>query len=859
MAEKQDDLSLDDLATSDDGGLGEANTAKQAQNTESTQDSNKDSKKPKKPNKFLALFTPLENFAKDNAKDIPGLRQLDERLSPNQKRGILIGIIALLIIILIVVLISVFKPKPEDEDSVAMNNTSSKSGTNSANAAGQASTQSTSGTLDSNGGVNLPDLPTNITTKPPIVDNKNLESMIQKADMLYKSGNKQEALNLFNQIASYSKAIANYNLGVINTKSKDYEKSMEYYDKAIEAGEDIAVSAINAAVSAFKAGNMEKYQYYLNIANTYANQMSNLPPYSYSYALNQYYQGQYFEALSPLNHEENKEFDKDTKRLAAKLYTLFNDNKQAYDNLKAVAEKQDELALGQLLARQGALNAARGHIYNYLMQYPKDWHAKMSMQIVALKLGDFVEAAGLIDEFANEHRENNIANPYPIKARVSPMMFDVEIAQSEFWNRSFEHSNLLTSKILFYYAPYRVFDVNEALDIISTGVLDSKINQGNLEESHAILIKGATISTINTSIAQALKKINQNDLRGGLELIKQYVNENPNHAVLHYNLGLLYAQMGDFGPAYAHFLRAYHLDMTDLQSGIFAMITGKLVYRDINTLSQNVATSINESKMNASDLDFYKKLKDWANDPKKIGIYTPASNEKRAIALAFQSISAIHQRDMKNIVAGFERLKAYQPSDIVSNILLDLAKNYGSNVKNSALNLQYLFREDSMNLDNVFYGPNLARELYIYVGFITGNLARQKELLNQKLVTQTKNPNGLLQALALLNIYQQNFDESYAMYDRLINGLKEEDSNTRLLGGVAAIGAGYKNAATLLLQLSKMDSSVNYESRYALGLLYQEAQNYNAAAQHYNSIASQGFRSEYLDFIIDDSRVAKPE
>ena len=79
------------------------------------------------------------------------------------------------------------------------------------------------------------------------------------------------------------------------------------------------------------------------------------------------------------------------------------------------------------------------------------------------------------------------------------------------------------------------------------------------------------------------------------------------------------------------------------------------------------------------------------------------------------------------------------------------------------------------------------------------------------------------------------------------------------MGAVAAIGAGYKNAASLLLQLSKMDSSVNYESRYAIGMLYQEAENYNAAAQHYNTIANHGFRSEFLDFTIDDERVNAPE
>ena len=853
MAEeqKQEDLAIEDLVISDE-------TQSQTNNDDKPEQENlpTDNKKLKKTNKFLAFFTPLENFARDNVKDIPVLRNLDDKLTPTTKRILLIILFFLFIMIIVFVLINSFKSKHDMESNQQQQSYGANGDGDGINEDGGIEENITDNATQQD--VVLPSI-ADITSKPPIVDNKNLETLIQKADILYKTGNKQEALNLFNQIASYSKAIANYNLGVINTKSKDYQKSIEYYDKAIAAGEDIALSAINAAVSAFHLGDMQKYEYYINIANTYANQISNLPPYAYSYALNQYYQGQFFEALSPLSHDSDKGFDKDTKRLAAKLYTLFNDNVQAYNNLKAVAEKQDELALGQLLARQGSLNAARGHVYNYLMQYPEDWHAKMTMQIISLKLGDFLEAAKIIDEFAAIQKEQNLANPYPIKARVSPTMFDVQLAQEEFWNRTFEHSNLLTSKILFYYAPYRVFNVDEALNLISDGVLDSKINLGNLEESHAILIRGATISNINTNIAQALKKINQNDLRGGLAMIQQHIKENPNHAILHYNLGLIYAQTGNFGNAYKHFLRAYHLDMTDLQAGVFAIIAGKLIYKDVTTLNANVAQSIIESKLPQEELQFYNKLKEWANDPKKIGVFIPDANDNRAIVLAFQSISAIHMRDMNNIIAGFQRLKDHQPHDIVSNLLLDLAKNYGSNVKNSVLNLQYLFREDSMNLDNVFYGPNLARELYIYVGFITGNLSKEKELLNQKLSTQTRNPNGLLQALGLLNIYQQNFEESYAIYDRLINGLKEDDSNTRFMGAVAAIGAGYKNAASLLLQLSKMDSSVNYESRYALGMLYQEAENYNAAAQHYNTIANHGFRSEFLDFTIDDERVNAPE
>ena len=810
--------------------------------------------KPSKFGKLMKLFTPLENFAKDSAKDLPIIRTLDGKLNMTTKRIILA--VGILLSIIIVVILFLFALKPKYDVDTESNAQISQDGQSGAEAPGYADADGQGGG-DSENASFIPDIV--ITSKPPVIDDENLEEMIKKADLMYKTGNKQEALLLFNQIAAYSKAIANYNLGVINARSQDYKKSLQYYDEAIRAGEDIPLSAINAAVSAFKLGDMKRFEYYIGVANTYANQISNLPPYAYSYALNQYYQGHYFEALSPLTHDSSQDFDSEKKRLAAKMYALFNDHAEAYSNLRAVAKDDDELALGQLMARQGELNAARGHIFTYLINHPDDWRARMSLQIVSLKLGDFLEAAKIINELDSAQKELNVVNPYPIKARVSPSIFDIELAQQQFWDRTFEHSNLLTSKILFYYAPYRVFNVAEAIGVISDGVLDSKINQGNLEESHAILLRGATISSINLSIAQALKHVNNNNLRQALGLLDDFVKQNPNHAVLHYDVGLIQAQMGNFAEAHKHFLKAYHLDSTDLQSGVFALITGKLIYKDTTTLSTHVAQSILESKMEEDELYLYTKLKEWNNNPKVAGVYKPKLGETRAIAFAFQSISAMHAKDMNNIIAGFDNLRRQRPHDIVSHLLHNLAENYGSNVKNAALNLQAIFRDETIDLDNVFYGSNLARELYVYVGLITGNLERQKKILNHKLSTQPKNSSGLLQALGLLNIYAGAFEESYAIYDRLINTLKEDDSITRYMGAVAAIGAGEKNAASLLLQLSKMSSSVNHESRYALGLLYQEAGNYNAAAQHFNSISNQGFQSEFLDFVVDESKIALPE
>ena len=49
-----------------------------------------------------------------------------------------------------------------------------------------------------------------------------LDKLIQKANLLYKKGDKKEALKLYQQIASYNESISNYNIGVAKMKEKKY-------------------------------------------------------------------------------------------------------------------------------------------------------------------------------------------------------------------------------------------------------------------------------------------------------------------------------------------------------------------------------------------------------------------------------------------------------------------------------------------------------------------------------------------------------------------------------------------------------------------------------------------------------------
>lgn len=807
-----------------------------------------------KTKKIFSFLKPVYEIVDNTTQDLPIISKISNKLQPKQKKIFFSSLLAVFIILLVVLFIFLFMPNKDkeliDEDPTLKNIVTNAGGNtqDSANAEG----------VGVGLGVNdiLPPVPL-LSTRLTILDDKKLEGLMQKANILYRSGDKEEALTILKSLANFSKSIANYNLGLISFRSNELNKSILYYDKAIRSGEDVSISALNAASVAHFMGDPGKFKYYANIANAYMSKLDRNPPYSYAYALNSYYQGFYFEALSPLLHPNSNIFEDERKRLLSKMYTLFNDNAQAFEALKDVSKPEDDLALGQLLARDGRLSEARSFIQRYLDKHPQDPQALITMELISLKDGEFRSASSFLNEFSSLHEKNpNIKNPYPIKVRISPLVLDSDFAQEHIWEYTFAKSSSISNEILFYYAPFKVLDLQQALNVLSDGILDSKINS-NLEESRSLLMKGVTISDINLNIAESLRLIGNNDLRGALEKINKFLDENPSYSILYYNAGLLYAQIGDLLKAHKYFLKAYHLDSTDLLSGIFAMLSGRMIFKDISAISDSVAQSIFDSKYSQEDLNFYIMLKQWINNP--ANAYFIAKKGARPIEHALQAIVSFKLGRLPDVASALRALKMYNPNDIVTDIFIELAKNYGKDAKYMSLNLQALFRDPNRDLNKVFYGPALAKNLYSYFGFVTGNLESQKAILNSKLSTQVKNPNGILQTLALLNFYNGDFEVSYSIYDQLINKLGEDDSNTIYQGALSAIGAGHNNNASLLLQLSKMNTPTAYESRFALGLLYQEAGNYNAAAQHFNSISNFPFKSRFLDFIIDETKIALPK
>lgn len=697
------------------------------------------------------------------------------------------------------------------------------------------------------------------------VDDTELGNMIRKANILYAQGDKMEALDLFDNIAAYSQSLAAYNLGVIKLNEGEYSKAISSFDNAIHAGEDISVSAFNAAYSAYMLGDMNLYEYYLGISSSYLYHTANQPLYSYLYGLLQYYKGFYFESLSPFLNPSSPDYVKESKKMASEAFLIFGDEYNALAQLKQVGDKDDNLAIGLLHARLGEYTQAKQYIYEYLGSNVGDPQALMALQLIETKSGNFKESALILERLNAAEETQKVFDEYPIKAKLRDDLFDVNLAQENFWNRRFEHNKILGYKILFYYAPFLVFDAKNALAIIDDGNLNA--HASNIETAKNTLQEGQRVSQVNRSIAQNLRYlINNQDIRETIKSMERSLKDYPNHSVLHYDLGLLYAQMNDFDNGYLHFVRAYHLDSNNTMAGIFALMCAELTYRDTSRLSNTISTDLAEMSFSSKlEHDFLLSLFRYTSDSPSDSLdwfdtlYKQPLHERKPIYYALRAVYGIYMANGAQIANAFEAMKSFYPKDAVTHTMFELGKRFGSNLKDFALQMNIIYKEKNLDMRSIYYGPSLARELYVYVGFVTGSLRSIQEELEAKLVVETQTSNGILQALALSNIYSNDFEKAFAIYNSLLDDLGEGDSQTRFLAAIAAMGANRHENAVALLQLAKIESATNFEAKYALGLLYQEGKNMKAAIQHYDKISHTGFESEFFDFEIDTSELLNPQ
>ncbi|EOC3126543.1 tetratricopeptide repeat protein [Campylobacter coli] len=677
-------------------------------------------------------------------------------------------------------------------------------------------------------------------------DMTRVDGMIQKANALYLKGEVEQALKVYEQIAVYNESLSNYNLGVSQMNEGKFDEAFDSFKKAIANGENQSVAAINAAVCALKLNDKEKFKYYIDLAQVYLPKEGKSKLYDYYLALINYYKGYYPEALQMLQRVNSEPYTDVAKYLSAKIYAKMDFDAKSVQQLNTQGSFEPSLSLGLLYARMGEYDKAKIAL-NTAMKIERDFNQSLSaLTLVDIKTGDFQDMLlRLQDTYRNDEDKYKILDRYKIKVRLNKELFNIAIAQ-----RNFSNDILKKQKdqfdLLFYFAPYQVFDSKQASLYIKKANITNFVDDSSDGQSY--LARSQALSSTNVKISNIINDALNQKLRLANKEFQALLEDYPEHSILQYNLALTYAQMQNYELAYKHFSSSYHLNPKNYLAGAFAMFCGKLSDNDTTKLYHEILDNI------AVDSNFkanmQKNMLFLANgDYISMLPYLDENGQKTPLNLIFETIIAKNNNLNNQVDVRIAKLRSELPQDIVANILYFNSLNSNLNIKEYAQNAQIHFKNLQVDYRSVFGGSNIARELYVNLMHIAGLLNLERQKFKTLINTSKVKDEGMIQTLAYLDIFAQQYEESYALYNTLIDEYGAKDSRTLFLASVAAVGANNPNSAIALLQLSKLTDKNNKESKVALGLLYQEVGNYEAAMTQYRTLPND-FKSEFFTFDI---------
>lgn len=677
-------------------------------------------------------------------------------------------------------------------------------------------------------------------------DMARVDGMIQKANALYLKGEVEQALKVYEQIAVYNESLSNYNLGVSQMNEGKFDEAFDSFKKAIANGENQSVAAINAAVCALKLNDKEKFKYYIDLAQVYLPKEGKSKLYDYYLALINYYKGYYPEALQMLQRVNSEPYTDVAKYLSAKIYAKMDFDAKSVQQLNTQGSFEPSLSLGLLYARMGEYDKAKIAL-NTAMKIERDFNQSLSaLTLVDIKTGDFQDMLlRLQDTYRNDEDKYKILDRYKIKVRLNKELFNIAIAQ-----RNFSNDILKKQKdqfdLLFYFAPYQVFDSKQASLYIKKANITNFVDDSSDGQSY--LARSQALSSTNVKISNIINDALNQKLRLANKEFQALLEDYPEHSILQYNLALTYAQMQNYELAYKHFSSSYHLNPKNYLAGAFAMFCGKLSDNDTTKLYHEILDNI------AADSNFkanmQKNMLFLANgDYISMLPYLDENGQKTPLNLIFETIIAKNNNLNNQVDVRIAKLRSELPQDIVANILYFNSLNSNLNIKEYAQNAQIHFKNLQVDYRSVFGGSNIARELYVNLMHIVGLLNLERQKFKTLINTSKVKDEGMIQTLAYLDIFAQQYEESYALYNTLIDEYGAKDSRTLFLASVAAVGANNPNSAIALLQLSKLTDKNNKESKVALGLLYQEVGNYEAAMTQYRTLPND-FKSEFFTFDI---------
>jgi len=680
-----------------------------------------------------------------------------------------------------------------------------------------------------------------------------LENMIAKANYLYTTGSKTDALALYEKIAHYSEAISEYNLGVAQLKEKQYKQALNTFAKAIKNDEKRCVSAINAAVCALNLEDKESFNYYIDLAYAYLPNEINSPLYSYYYTLINYYKKNYIAALNSLKNAYAQDYPYVQKNLSAKINALYDNNYDAIEVMEKYFEGDDDISIAMLYARVGDYALAINHLNESIIKNIAPVRSQLALGLINLKIGNMKEAAKQINNVTDMFPDT-VYTYYPLRVKLQESLFDPAKAQ-EVYKREITTSKSNIYQKIFYFSPYKIYNANQTISYIRKG--NANIYIDNIQTAQKLLKKSSAASSVNIGITKAIQKALQLQIREANKELQELVKIQPKHSILQYNLALTYAQLGDISKAHEHFLRSYYLDAKNYISGIYAVMTAQLIDKDVHKLHSIIKETLINEEIN-EEIDLYRTLLYISeNDYLSAVDWLDNNYKERPLYLALNVLIALKVGNESVSKDAANKLTTLLPNDILPHVLyIDANFTKLPTLKYAAKVLSYL-DEQTFNYNDLYYGPYITRYLYIQLNLLTGKLYFLRERLKNALASSTKNTQEIESALAMASLFDKHFEESYTLYNHLIDELKVQDAYTLFLGAVASTAAEHHANAIALLELSKMKNKTFYESRYALALLYMESENNDGAVIQLSKINSDSFHSRYFDFEIDTQKLLR--
>jgi hypothetical protein len=225
--------------------------------------------------------------------------------------------------------------------------------------------------------------------------------------------------------------------------------------------------------------------------------------------------------------------------------------------------------------------------------------------------------------------------------------------------------------------------------------------------------------------------------------------------------------------------------------------------------------------------------------------------KQRPLYLALDVIIALKLNKTEIAKKSVNKLISIQKNDILPHIMYIDANFDDLNGVKYARKAQNYLKNIKLKFDSLYFGPYITRYLYIQQNLITGKLYYLRQRIKKTLETTQENTQELHSALALASLYDGAFEESYTLYNNLIDNLKVRDAHTLFLAAVASVAASHHANAIALLELSKLKGKHFLETRYALGLLYLEVKNNQGATIELSNIEKPNFNSGYFNFDID--------